>query len=137
MRPLFLIVLAAALLVGSQALIHHLTDKNFKTKVNESPFTLVYFYSSSCKFCKEFTPIFEKLSKNKQLIALNISFAKMDAPTFKDLAHGYEAYSYPTIAVFFKDIALPVLYRKARTEKDLLEFLQIIIKPFEHPALLE
>jgi thioredoxin-like negative regulator of GroEL len=64
MRPLLLLVLAA-LLVSTQAVIHHLTDKNFHAKVNEAPFTLVYFYSSSCKFCKEFTPVFEKLSKNK------------------------------------------------------------------------
>jgi thioredoxin-like negative regulator of GroEL len=55
MRALLLILL---LLVGTQALIHHLTDKNFHTKVNEAPSTLVYFYSSSCKFCKEFTPLF-------------------------------------------------------------------------------
>lgn len=55
MRPLLLILL---LLAGTQALIQHLTDKNFQAKVNEAPFTLVYFYSSSCKFCKEFTPLF-------------------------------------------------------------------------------
>jgi hypothetical protein len=54
----------------------------------------------------------------------------MDAPGYKELAQGYEAYSYPTIAVFFRGISQPVIYRKARMEKDLLEFLSIIVKPF-------
>jgi hypothetical protein len=38
----------------------------------------------------------------------------MDAPTYKDLAQSYEAYSYPTIGLFFKGIPQPVIYRKAR-----------------------
>jgi hypothetical protein len=61
----------------------------------------------------------------------------MDAPGYKDLAQSYGAYSYPTIAVFFKGVPIPVHYRKAREEKPLLDFLLNIIKPFEQPELLE
>jgi thiol-disulfide isomerase/thioredoxin len=58
MRLSCLLLMMSVLLAGTQAVIHHLTDKNFIEKVNDSPFTLVYFYSSGCKFCKEFTPKF-------------------------------------------------------------------------------
>lgn len=60
----FLLALAT-LFLAAQCAIHHLNDRNFIAKVNESPFTFVYFYSSSCKFCQEFTPKFEKLSKSQ------------------------------------------------------------------------
>ena len=38
--------------------IAHLNERNFHNKTNETPFTLVYFYSSGCQFCKEFNPKF-------------------------------------------------------------------------------
>jgi len=114
MKTFTLLLLIAVMSIGARSLIHHLSDKNFVAKVNEAPATLVYIYSSSCKFCKEFTPIFEKVSKNAELLRLNYSFAKIDGPLFKDTVQAFEAYSYPTIAVFFKGVSLPILYRKAR-----------------------
>lgn len=87
--PLLLVVLLSTALITAQAAITHLNDKNFIKKVNESPFTLVYFYSSTCKFCKEFTPKFEKISKNSQLISLNVTFAKMDAPSYQNFTKQY------------------------------------------------
>jgi thioredoxin-like negative regulator of GroEL len=136
MKAINILLLIAIMSIGAQSLIHHLNDKNFESKVNEAPVTLVYIYSSSCKFCKEFTPIFEKLSKNAELLKLNYSFGKIDGPLFKDTVQAFEAYSYPTIAVFFKGIYLPILYRKAREEKPLVEFLTNILKSFENQALL-
>lgn len=65
MKTLPFIIAIATLFLATQSAIHHLNDRNFIAKVNESPFTLVYFYSSSCKFCQEFTPKYEKLSKNQ------------------------------------------------------------------------
>lgn len=67
MRNLIVVLAALALIIPSEAAFTHLADKNFYEKINSSPFTFVYFYSSSCQYCKEFTPKFEKLSKSKDL----------------------------------------------------------------------
>ncbi len=124
------------LLITTQTLITHLNDKNFDKKINESPFTFVYFYSSSCKFCKEFTPKFEKLSKNKDLIAASISFAKMDAPSYQNFSQRYQVHTYPTLALFTKDVPFPVYYRKQREEQPIAEYLLKIIHAFDQPNLL-
>lgn len=128
-----------SLLVGlvlSQG-ISHLNNRNFKEKVNTHPFTLVYFYSSSCKFCQEFTPVFEKTARNPQVVSLNISFAKIDGPAYQNLTHSYEAFSYPTVALFWRGVELPVIYRQERKEKELVEWLVEITKPSYNPKVKE
>lgn len=76
-------------LLGSQtsAAVAHLSEKNFISKLHENENTLVYIYSSSCNFCKEFTPIFQELSQEASLQALNLAFAKMDGPAYENLTH--------------------------------------------------
>ena len=48
--------------IGAAAPIPNLDFKNFDAKINSAPYTLVYVFSPSCGYCKEFTPKFEKLS---------------------------------------------------------------------------
>ena len=52
---LLLVLLASQ----TSAAVAHLSEKNFVNKLHENENTLVYIYSSSCNFCKEFTPIFQ------------------------------------------------------------------------------
>jgi thiol-disulfide isomerase/thioredoxin len=61
-----LLLLVLAISVGTHTAITHLNAKNYDEKLQEAPFTLVYFYSSSCKFCKEFTPVFEKIAETRE-----------------------------------------------------------------------
>jgi hypothetical protein len=71
------------------------------------------------------------------LISHNISFAKIDSPAYKNFTQKYEAFSYPTIALFSRGIPLPVFYRKEREEHKLAEYLLRVINSFEQPQLLE
>lgn len=82
-----LLLLVLAISVGTHTTITHLNAKNYDEKLQEGPFTLVYFYSSSCKFCKEFTPVFEKLQKHEKIVNLGVALAKIDGPTYQNLTN--------------------------------------------------
>jgi thiol-disulfide isomerase/thioredoxin len=130
-----ILLLSLLLALGLSQGVSHLNNRNFKEKVNTHPFTLVYFYSSSCQFCQEFTPVFEKTARNPQVVGLNISLAKIDGPAYQNLTHSFEAFSYPTVALFWRGVDLPVIYRQDRKEKELVEWLVAITKPSYNPKV--
>lgn len=79
---IYSLLILLALAIATHAAIAHLTEKNYHQKIAQNTHTLLYIYSSSCNFCKEFTPVFEELSRNNELSQLSISFAKMDGPAY-------------------------------------------------------
>ena len=122
MKTHFLLVILT-LVIASQSAIAHLTDKNYNKKIEQNTHTLLYVYSSSCNYCKEFTPVFEKLSRNSELSQLAVSFAKMDGPAYPSIVDPLDVYSYPTILFYKHGMALPLVYRKERSEKDIIKFI--------------
>ena len=76
------VVMILLMITGLSAGITHLTQKNFNEKVQSKEYVLVYVYSSSCNFCKEFTPKYQELSQYKPLQHLDLLFAKMDGPAY-------------------------------------------------------
>jgi thiol-disulfide isomerase/thioredoxin len=111
-----LALLLPLLLATTLAVLTQLSPKNFEQKVNDSPYLLLYIYSSSCAHCREFTPTFERLSKHPELQQLSVAFAKMDGPAYENLTHSLEAFSYPTLLLFKKGVPLPLHYRRERKE---------------------
>lgn len=43
----------------------------------------------------------------------------------------YDVYSYPSVALFWKGIDMPIFYRKDREVAELLEFLKAHTKPLK------
>ena len=121
MWELVLLVVGSLLLgIAVAGAIVHLDNKNFQERINAAPFTFVYVYSSTCGYCKEFTPKFQKLANITELNELNIAFAKMDGPMYSNLSQSLEAFSYPSLLFFQKNILFPVLYRKEREIKNIV-----------------
>ena len=58
MSQLFRCLLALIAITITSAAVVQINAKNYQQKINESPILLIYFYSSSCNYCKEFTPVF-------------------------------------------------------------------------------
>lgn len=137
MKALSILLAVAALALAAQSAVLHLSDRNFLARVNEAPFTLVYFYSSGCKFCQEFTPKFEKLAKSPPLLNLSLAFAKIDSPTYQNFTYAFKVYSYPTIALFTKGVALPVFYRKEREVQPITDFVLKNVRSFESEKVAE
>ena len=79
--PLLIVILFLTTLTAFSS-IAHLTQKNFMEKIQSKENAIVYVYSSSCNFCKEFTPIFQQLSQHPPLQHLSLLYAKMDGPAY-------------------------------------------------------
>lgn len=137
MKALSLLLVVSVLALAAESAVLHLNDRNFMAKVNEAPFTLVYFYSSGCKFCQEFTPKFEKLAKSQPLLNLSLAFAKIDSPTYQNFTYSFKVYSYPTIALFTKGVSLPVFYRKERELQPITDFVLKTVRSFESAKVAE
>lgn len=112
---LFLIVAIA------HAAVTQLNPKNFQQKVQEAPYTLVYLYSSACNFCREFTPVYEKLQKHPKIKELGVVLTKLDGPTYQDFALELEVYSYPSLLFYRKGVSLPIHFYRARQEQEIID----------------
>ncbi len=75
------------------SLIHY--EKDFNKLIEKD--AVVDFYATWCGPCKMFGPIFEEVSKEKDM-----NFVKLDVDNFSDVAREYGVMSIPTI-ILFKD----------------------------------
>ena len=73
------------------SLIHY--EKDFNELIKKE--AVVDFYATWCGPCKMFGPIFEEVSKEK-----DVNFVKLDVDNFSDIAREYGVMSIPTIIVF-------------------------------------
>ena len=69
--------------------------KNNEVLEFNKTYTIVDFYATWCGPCKMFGPIFEEVSKEK-----DVNFVKLDGDNFSDIAREYGVMSIPTIIVF-------------------------------------
>ncbi len=96
------------------SLIHYEKDLN---KLIEKE-AVVDFYATWCGPCKMFGPIFEEVSKEK-----DINFIKLDVDKSSDIAREYGVMSIPTI-IKFKEGKEVKRYTGFMSKEDLLEFLK-------------
>lgn len=114
LKPAVLLLVIATVAFSA---VTQINPKNFQQKVQEAPYTLVYLYSSSCNFCKEFTPAYEKLQNHQKIKELGVALTKIDGPTYQDFALALEVYSYPSLLFYRKGVPLPIHFYRARKEK--------------------
>ena len=77
-----------------------LTEKNFKTTIEENDFVIVDFWATWCKPCLAFTPIFEAAAKkNKDII-----FGMVDIDKDKVIADYFNLEEVPSV-LFIRDRA--------------------------------
>jgi len=75
----------------------NVTDADFKT-VLESPVSVVYFWSTTCPICTQFTPVFDAVAAARQDVLL----VKGNVQEANQSAQAYGLSSVPTV-IFFKD----------------------------------
>ena len=77
-----------------------------------------------------------RFSQEASLQSLNLTFAKMDGLAYENLTHSLHVYSYPSVLLFKKSIPLPIIYRRQRSKKDIVDFLQKNLNSTEDAELL-
>jgi thioredoxin 1 len=79
------------------AKIERATSSNWKEMLKSEVPVAVEFYTPTCPFCRQLTPILEKLSGE---YAGRMKFAIVDASSESELAMGYGIMGVPTIKFF-------------------------------------
>ncbi|WP_020671935.1 thioredoxin [Amycolatopsis nigrescens] len=72
-----------------------LTTENFDEVVSGNEFVLIDFWASWCGPCRQFAPVYEKVSENHE----DIVFASVNTEEQTQLAAAFEVRSIPTLAV--------------------------------------
>lgn len=74
----------------------NLTEADFESTVMESGIVFVDFWATWCGPCRQFAPVFEKVSDNHE----DAVFAKVDTDANQGLASALEIQSIPTLMAF-------------------------------------
>lgn len=88
--------------------VQQITADNFESYITEHEMVIIDFWANWCAPCKNFFPVFSKVSESYP----NITFAKIDIEQEQDLAQAFEIRSVPHLMVFKKGI---VIYSESGT----------------------
>ena len=90
-------------------------------------YTLVYFYAPLCRFCKEFSPIFEQLKQyygEQTGSDTYVHIAKIDAYKYKNVFKSQNIKSFPTIKLYINNGTGSISYNGPRTSQDIIKFIE-------------
>lgn len=79
-----------------------LTQENFDQIVGDNNFVMIDFWASWCGPCKNFAPIYEKVSESHD----DVVFAKVNTEEQQALAAHFQIRSIPTLMIFRDQIII-------------------------------
>jgi len=82
--------------------ITEVSKENFDEMLKNNEILLIDFWAEWCGPCKNFGPVFEKVSEKHE----DIAFAKCDTEKAPELAGAFGIRSIPTVAVFRDSVLL-------------------------------
>lgn len=119
---MYLLVALLGLVCGQ---VMQLDPSNFEDKLHGSEWLVVYFYSPSCGYCKEFSPAFNKVASHFQN---RVEFGKLDGSLYSEFGARYKITHFPTIMLFHNGTDLPIAYFGERRVEEFREWIKEQLK---------
>lgn len=79
-----------------------LTKDNFDEIIGNNSFVMIDFWAPWCGPCKNFAPVYEKVSENHE----DIVFAKVNTEVEQELAGHFQIRSIPTLMIFREQVII-------------------------------
>ena len=79
-----------------------LTKDNFDEVISNNNFVIIDFWASWCGPCKNFSPIYERVSEKYK----DIVFAKVNTEEEQELAGHFNIRSIPTLSIFREQVVI-------------------------------
>ena len=79
-----------------------LTKDNFDEVISNNNFVIIDFWASWCGPCKNFSPIYERVSEKFK----DIVFAKVNTEEEQELAGHFNIRSIPTLSIFREQVVI-------------------------------
>jgi len=120
--PLFLIALFAILQIIT-ASVTEVDDTNFENQVfgNPGTYSLVYFNSPYCSYCRQFDPEFEPLGDLYRGTRLNVF--KIDGLHNKRIRAKYQLIGFPVVKLFSSDGTQVGFYNGKRRTPEIMDYI--------------
>ena len=81
--------------------IHEIkSEDEFNKLIKENKVIVIDFFASWCTSCKQFAPIFEKVSEKCKNEKLNVMFAKLNGDEVSEVIDALEIDAYPTFMIY-------------------------------------
>ncbi|KAL8424681.1 hypothetical protein Efla_006466 [Eimeria flavescens] len=102
--------------------VRTLVASNFATEVAKEPNVLVEFYAPWCGFCRKMEPAYKELARRVAGVS-GLLIARVDAN--RNEVEGVHIAGYPTVYLYRRGHAEPLLYTGDRSTRDMLEWLSL------------
>lgn len=114
------------LAVGAASNVLQVSDTTFNEIVLSSGVTtLVDFYATWCRHCKNLMPVMEELG-NEFSESTNIQIVKIDGDgDGKRMRKKYKVAGYPTLLLFTDSLSHPITYNGLRDQESLSNFIKL------------
>jgi len=121
-------VLLASVAVPAAGGVTTLTRASWDETLAEHSAVLVYFYTPSCKHCREFKPKFLEAAAALAAEA-NLFVAQVDGNENQGLCEDYDVTGFPSVLLFKEGVADPILYVDKHDSEHLVEFVKDEMRP--------
>lgn len=106
------------------------SDSNFHLFYDHETPIFVYFYAPWCKYCVEFSPVFEQLSSFYEHARDKIKFIKVDGDENKGISRKYKIEAFPTVLLLEGETRINVFARSIKQlEKVIREKYGVLSQP--------
>lgn len=93
--------------------------------VGKNKFVIVKFYTKWCRYCRLFSPIYEKFYKKIKKKRKDILIARLEGEENEEISYEYGIRSYPKVAIFYPgSLEIKAFFTQSRTLENLMAWVE-------------